>query len=144
MKYCPYCHTDKPFFPQEKSLSKASGFRGQFCWDCRTIANRQATAKHRTANPNNSSEANCVWAKRNPGKTAAQSMERRAAKLDRIVPWTEHDEIEKFYKEASSLELTVDHIVPLRGREVSGLHVLANLQMLTQSENSAKGNRFKQ
>lgn len=36
----------------------------------------------------------------------------------------------------------VDHVVPLNGKEVSGLHVVGNLQVITRTENRAKGNRF--
>lgn len=35
----------------------------------------------------------------------------------------------------------VDHIIPVNGATTSGLHVPANLQILTRSENAAKGNQ---
>jgi hypothetical protein len=41
---------------------------------------------------------------------------------------------------ASGIPHEVDHIIPLRGRAVSGLHVHTNLQILSRTQNRAKQN----
>lgn len=70
---------------------------------------------------------------------------RRAAVIRRTPPWlTEDDKHQMYliYKDAHSRGLHVDHIVPLRGKLVSGLHVPWNLQPLEPVENSRKRNHF--
>lgn len=39
-------------------------------------------------------------------------------------------------------DFEVDHIIPLNGKTVSGLHVLGNLQVIRRSLNRSKGNKF--
>lgn len=82
------------------------------------------------------------WREANPDKVNAKAAKYRAAKMDRTPAWADFEKIAEFYRLAQELGLVVDHIVPLQGELVSGLHVHINLQLLTPSENSAKCNKF--
>ena len=81
----------------------------------------------------------------NPAKSAALARRYQARRMNACPKWLtveQKQEILNFYKRARVLGLVVDHIVPLKGKLVSGLHVPWNLQLLTLSENSSKNNRF--
>jgi len=73
----------------------------------------------------------------------ANVMKYRPAKECRVPSWANHEKIKAFYMEAERTGMTVDHIIPLRGQLVSGLHVENNLQLLPGSVNYSKGNSFK-
>ena len=72
---------------------------------------------------------------------AAKSARRKAAKILRTPPWASRDAIAAFYA-GCPRGFHVDHIVPLQGELVSGLHVEHNLQYLAAGENIRKGNKF--
>ena len=59
----------------------------------------------------------------------------------RTPSWSETELIKEFYSKCPK-GYHVDHIIPLRGDTVSGLHVLSNLQYLTALENIVKSNKF--
>lgn len=80
------------------------------------------------------------WAKDNPGKANAKVAKRRSKKLQATPEWSDLQAIQAFY-EACPEGFHVDHIVPLQGKLVSGLHVPNNLQYLTATDNLSKGNK---
>jgi 5-methylcytosine-specific restriction endonuclease McrA len=83
-----------------------------------------------------------AYKKANPHKVNVWLAKRRAAKMQRTPLWADHDRIARAYKLAADFGLEVDHIVPLQGALVSGLHTHHNLQLLTPEENLTKSNRF--
>lgn len=113
------------------------------------------TAAWQKANPEKKRSSDAAWAAANPEKyralRVAKSRRYHTRKDQRCPTWLtldDHAQIQAFYVEAQRLTgitgvvHAVDHVVPLHGAHVSGLHVPWNLQVLTRAENSAKGNRY--
>lgn len=135
-------------------------------------ANPEKAAEHRkkyaNKNPEDITERKKQWRKanperikrywtnyvvKNPGIVNTIAAKRRAAKLQRTVVWANHQTIKGIYSDCEEINLAaktagctekfvVDHIIPLQGKLVSGLHVESNLQIILASENSSKGNKF--
>lgn len=76
---------------------------------------------------------------------------RQCAKMQRTPKWLNAEDkwmIAEFYdlaklrSKCTGVEWNVDHIVPLRGKTVSGLHIPSNLQVILEQENKVKRNYF--
>lgn|ERR1035437_7964754 len=82
------------------------------------------------------------------GLVNAKTAKRRASRLSATPEWSETKQIKQLYidckliSDMTSILHHVDHIIPLQSSIVCGLHVLANLQILTASENQSKNNTF--
>lgn len=117
--------------------------------------NRDRTVEYkrlwRTKNPEKQRASETSWRSNNSAYEAARCAMRSAAKIRRTPPWLtkEHRaQIAWYYRmakhitEQTGVQYSVDHIVPLRADNASGLHVPWNLQVITLSANCSKGNRF--
>lgn len=59
----------------------------------------------------------------------------------RVPAWADTAKIDEMYRNKPK-GYEIDHIIPLNGKYVSGLHVENNLQYLPKEENRLKGNKF--
>jgi hypothetical protein len=115
-KKCYKCHEVKP----HNEMISRSGKADFLCKSCSSNYNRSDKGKKL--------------------KTAIEA-KRRAAKLERVPAWADLEKIKEFYKNRPE-GYHVDHIIPLQGEKVSGLHVLSNLQYLPAKENISKSNKY--
>jgi len=126
-------------------------------------ANREqtiaATKKWQAEHPEQALASQRAWIAANPDKPAeyrkAHAAARKAddiarrAKRDKATPaWADIDAMQAFYDKRDALTAEtgiqhhVDHIYPLRGKLVSGLHNQFNLRVVTADENLRKGNKL--
>lgn len=110
----------------------------------------QTTAWAR-ANPEKARAKVKRWFQRNPEYHAATRAKRHARKLQCSPSWLTADDLQAvwdFYAEAklwtqlTGIEHCVDHICPMQGDGICGLHVPWNLGVLSRSENAKKHNRW--
>jgi hypothetical protein len=100
------------------------------------------------ANSNKLKADAITWRKTNPDKRTGYAAKQNAAKKQRVPAWADHDKINEWYElaafatEVFETPIEVDHIVPLNGKLVSGLHVDYNMQLLTSEANNKKHNKF--
>ena len=79
--------------------------------------------------------------KSRPDLFRAWAAAKRAKLLQRMPSWANKKMLALVYKNRPPGKV-VDHMVPLMGKNVSGLHVAWNLQYLTPLENGIKSNKF--
>ncbi len=152
-KICTTCKENKLFCEFHRSKARTDGYdnRCKNCIKTYNLNRKDYFSGYREDNRKKLADAQKQYRTHNKDKINADAAKRRAIKLKATPLWlTDIDwqNINKFYKDAQSLQLNtgkeyhVDHIVPLQGENVCGLHVPWNLQILLAKENLSKHNKL--
>ena len=111
---------------------------------------RRATKGTSLEDPEKTKNRVKAWKKANPGKVIANTTKRKKHIKLRTPKWLTAVDFERIQNEYTlSALLTkitgtpweVDHIIPLLGKTVSGLHVPSNLKAIPKTNNLAKSNK---
>ena len=167
MKHCWKCDTSKPKVDFGSNKSKPDGLSTE-CRDCKRQQDREYAARNREAAKERANQWYATnkeyalarnkkyakqWKQLNKDKHCASEGKRRATKLKATPSWlteVQYGEILEIYafakkqQDKTNIKHHVDHIVPLQGKTVCGLHVPWNLQVLTASQNCSKSNKFEE
>lgn len=63
LKTCSKCWLEKPYFPEEKKDSKASGFKGAVCWNCYLEAIQKTRSTEEGRQKANAASVKCITAR---------------------------------------------------------------------------------
>lgn len=144
---CVQCRADKNAKNKEKQLKWSQDNRerknavSRYLYHSDVEKQRERTRRKYELNPEKVNATNDNWRQRNKGRIKSYWAKRRAAKLERTPSWADLKAISAFYENCPAGH-HVDHIIPLQGKTVCGLHVLENLQYLPASENQRKFNKL--
>lgn len=161
MKQCSKCKSTKSFSHFHKSSCNLDGLRG-FCKECLNSQNRawknrnrkknsEISRNHYLKNRDKRLSQTAKWWRENPHVHAAKQARRRFKLKNASPAWltkVQLAHIRAYYETAKIIRrdiganVDVDHIVPLMGKNVCGLHVPWNLQLLEHSANCQKRNSY--
>jgi 5-methylcytosine-specific restriction endonuclease McrA len=152
MKRCSICEKT---LPADSFYSKKNSRDGLHPW-CKPCARAKSNARHHARRDEILPKMRDYYAKNadkwdDYGNGLPYQRRKAQARLrakNRIMPWNDPSAEDFVFYAASVVEgvyggkVHVDHVIPLNGKRVSGLHVHSNLQLLNQSANLRKASKW--
>lgn len=161
MKTCTTCKETKQLSSFNKSKRGYLGYTSR-CRECQSAyrkeyykKNADKARKQRKEAYLQNTEREAAYRKMYNSSTSGKALKcatqrkREIAKKNRVPSWANLEKIKSYYNVCAFfnevngyIKYHVDHIIPLQGKLVSGLHVENNLQVLSAKDNMRKGNRI--
>lgn len=122
--------------------------KNKLFWENNKEKHRARGAKYYERNREHLCACTKKWREENPGRYRALMAQARKERRRATPQWVDRQSIQEIYALAIILEKEtgipheVDHIVPIKGKTVSGLHVSYNLRVVTATINRKKSNSF--
>lgn len=143
-RICKTCHNAKSAAYRQENKSKLADYMTKY-----REANRDKILSYDRNSKQQRATKNSNYYRINKKKWAAYSAKRRAQKSQATPSWADVKRVQSYYDVAAFfnevngyVKYHVDHIVPLRGKKVCGLHVHTNLRIIFAAENLSKKNYF--
>lgn len=146
MKLCTKCKEHKPLV----DFHKTKQTKDKYTFHCK-ICNKNARKEYYKNNKSKVLSQVKSWKQLNKSKVRAIRATYKCIKRNASPSWLTNEQksqIESIYwlarlqQELTDEQYHVDHIVPLKGKTVCGLHVPWNLQVMSAKENMTKGNKL--
>lgn len=147
---CKSCSAKRNREWKQANKEKVAGWNKKY-----SLANpekvKESKDKWKKENPEFLREVRKKWRDKNKGLVNSYTRKRQASQLQRTPAWlTDFDNtyIECMYQlsamrsKYSGEKWHVDHVIPLQGKLVSGLHVPLNLKVVPATYNSRKYNSY--
>ena len=162
---CVTCHSEKSVIFQKKWREQKPEKQKQYAlkyadkkressklW--RQLNKERCNQNQQAWNAANREQRNLLskkWRSDNKSSMLALKAKRRSDILKRTPKWLTADDfwlirqaydLAKLRTVVTQIDWQVDHVIPLRGKRVSGLHVPSNLRVVPTSVNLRKGNKY--